>query len=231
MGMETDTQRSGSLVAVIGWVPKGRLGRGSGPFPSQARRARACTPNARPATSERCVQVAPRHRKRRCPITKVIWELLGSANSRPQWPRLPRPVGSAVPNSPADSGSVVPEVTEAIVMASRTRLPAGSSCLRSTQCDSSSSPPAAAWTMSDHSAGVHRPFPGPRYAPGSRCSVTVPVLHLRVGGRIADSPGQQAALGSRPSAACASCFARGSWPPPTSSSRGRDCLSPSSPGA
>ena len=25
--------------------------------------------------------------------------------------------------------------------------------------------------------GAHRPFPGPRYAPGGRCSVTISVLH------------------------------------------------------
>src|SRR6266487_297206 len=52
------------------------------------------------------------------------------------------------------------------------RLPAGSSCLRSTQCDSSSSPPAAASTTSDHALGIHRPFSGPRYALLGRCSVT-----------------------------------------------------------
>ena len=43
------------------------------------------------------------------------------------------------------------------------RLPAGNSCFRSTQCDSSSSPPTAASTTSDHWVGVHRPFSGPRY--------------------------------------------------------------------
>jgi hypothetical protein len=41
-------------------------------------------------------------------------------------------------------------------------FPDGSSCLRSTQCVSSSRPPAAASTTSDQVAGPHLPLSGPR---------------------------------------------------------------------
>src|SRR6266540_3263832 len=77
------------------------------------------------------------------------------------------------------------------------RLSAGSSCLRSTQWDSSSSPPAAASTTSDHAVGVHRPFCGLRYALLGRCSVMGFFLHHQVLSS-RQGAGDAWAIGSRP---------------------------------
>lgn len=52
------------------------------------------------------------------------------------------------------------------------RLPAGNSCLRSSQCLSSSSPPAATSRTSDQVLNVRRPLSGPRYALLPRCSTS-----------------------------------------------------------